>query len=189
MTVVVIGGLLGFLASSIPSPQDPATFWVGNYSSPWAVLAFLAGWSQRSRWAALVAGVGAEIACVTGFYGRFLFAGAPELGLPSSTPIMTVVVTDLAHWLGFVAPWMVVGFGAGALYGLLGRWWGESRAIIAGIALAAPFIAEPALWPLYLGFSKGPVILWVGEIVVGCAVFAWVVAVARRPPGRDRGAG
>jgi hypothetical protein len=45
-----------------------------------------------------------------------------------------------------------------------------------------PFIAEPALWPLYLGRSQGPVILWVGEIVVGLAVFAWAVAVARRRP-------
>ncbi len=36
------GVLLGWLMSSLPAPSSLTTFWVGNLSSPWAVLAFLA---------------------------------------------------------------------------------------------------------------------------------------------------
>src|SRR4051812_39257920 len=67
-----VGLLLGLVMSSIPAPSDVGTFWVGNVSSPWAVLAFGAGWAQRARVWAAAAGVAAEVACVAGFYGQFL---------------------------------------------------------------------------------------------------------------------
>ncbi len=46
MVVVLLGLaglLLGLFMSSLPAPSDVRTFWVGNFSSPWAVLAFVAG--------------------------------------------------------------------------------------------------------------------------------------------------
>jgi hypothetical protein len=150
------GMSLGLLMSSLPAPADVGTFWVGNFSSPWAVLAFLAGWSQRSRIWALAAGVAAEVACVAGFYGQFLVGEIVDprrLGFVTSTAPLTVLGTAVSQWLWFITPWVAVAVGAGVAYGLLGRWWGESRSIVAGIAIALPFMVEPAAWRVYDGFT------------------------------------
>ena len=179
------GLLLGRLMSSLPAPSTLATFWVGNLSSPWALLAFLAGGSQRSRIWAAAAGVAAEIACVAGFYGQFLVGDVVDprrLGFIDSADALTVVGTAVTQWLWFIAPWVVVAIGAGVVYGLLGRWWGESRSIVAVVAIALPFIVEPAAWRLYVGFGQGPPVLWITEVAVGIAILGWFVG-RRRPVG------
>jgi hypothetical protein len=174
------GALFGFSVSSIPSPSDPTVFWVANFSSPWAVLAFLAGWSQRSWLWAACAGMVADIACVVGFYFRFLTLDPSAFGLPRSTDVMTVALTSAGHWIVFVSPWIGLAIGAGLIYGSLGRWWGRSRSLIAGAAVAVPFVAEPLLWPIYDGFYKGPVFVWIAEVAVGLLLLSWVLIVWRR---------
>jgi hypothetical protein len=179
--------LFGFAMSSIPAPADVSTFWVGNFSSPWALLAFLAGWSQgRTAWAILTA-IGAEMSCVAGFYGRFLFGSfhPDSLGLPRDTAPLAVASLALGHWLSFVAPWMVVGIGAGVVYGVLGAWWAHSRSFVAGALVAVPFIVEPLIWPIYVGRVQGPALVWIGEVVAGAAVLA-TVALAWRRAGAQR---
>ena len=176
------GILLGLFMSSLPAPSDVGTFWVGNFSSPWAVLAFVAGWSQRSRIWAAAAGLAAEVACVAGFYAKLLFVDPDRLGLPHSTAPLTLIGTGASQWLWFIAPWVAVAIGAGVVYGLLGRWWGESRAIVAGVAMALPFIVEPAAWRVYVGFGQGPLVVWLVEVAVGIAILGWVIA-ARWPSG------
>jgi hypothetical protein len=178
------GALLGFLLSSIPSPHDTTVFWVGNFSSPWAVLPFLGGWSQRSWVWGACAGAAAEIACVMGFYARFLSFDPSRFGLSPSASQATVVATSVTHWVAFIAPWVLVAVGAGFVYGVFGAWWGRSRSIIAGVAVGIPFIAEPWLWPLRDGYFKGPLGVWVVEVAVGVAVFAWVAAAWRRDQAR-----
>jgi hypothetical protein len=182
------GLLLGVLMSSLPAPSDVGTFWVGNFSSPWAVLAFLAGWGQKSRIRAAVAGVAAEVACVVGFYGQFLVGAVVDprrLGFVDSTDALTLIRTAVSQWLWFIAPWVVVAIGAGVVYGLLGRWWGKSRSIVAGVALALPFIVEPAAWRVYVGFGQGPLVLWLVEVAVGIAILGWVIG--GRWPSKDGG--
>ena len=176
------GALLGLFMSSLPAPSDIGTFWVGNFSAPWAVLAFGAGWAQRSRLWAAIGGVAAEVACVAGFYAQFLVGPIVDprrLGLPPPTGL-TLIETSLSQWLWFIAPWVAVAIGAGVLYGLLGRWWGQSRSIVAGVAIALPFIVEPIAWRVYDGFARGPLVVWFVEIAVGIALLGWVL-VARRP--------
>ena len=170
------GLLLGRLMSSLPAPSDVGTFWLGNFSSPWAVLAFLAGWSQRSRIWAAAAGVAAEVACVAGFYVKLLFVDPDHLGLPPSTAPLALIGTGVSQWLWFIAPWVAVAIGAGVVYGLLGTWWRESRSIVAGVAIALPFIVEPAAWRVYIGFGQGPLVLWLVEVAVGIAILGWVIA-------------
>ena len=177
---VLAGALLGLFMSSLPAPSDIGTFWVGNFSAPWAVLAFGAGWAQRSRLWAAIGGVAAEVACVVGFYAQFLVVDPDRLGLLRSTGLLTVIETGLSQWLWFIAPWVAVAMGAGVLYGLLGRWWGQSRAIVAGVAIALPFIVEPVAWRVYVGFGQGPLVVWLVEIAVGITLLGWVL-VARRP--------
>jgi hypothetical protein len=178
------GLLLGGLMSSLPVPSTVSTFWVGNLSSPWAVLAFVAGLSQRSRIWAAAAGVAAEVACVAGFYVKLLFVDPDHLGLPHSTAPLTLIGTGVSHWLWFISPWVVVAIGAGVVYGLLGRWWGESRSIVPGAAIALPFILEPAAWRIYVGFGQGPIVLWFMEAAVGIAILGSVIA-ARWPRGNS----
>ena len=180
------GALLGLLMSSLPAPSDVGTFWVGNFSAPWAVLAFGAGWAQQSRLWAAVSGVAAEVGCVVGFYGQFLVGPVEDprrLGFFSSTDALTLIGTAVSQWLWFIAPWVAVAIGAGVVYGLLGRWWGESRSIVAGVAIALPFIVEPVAWRAYDGFGRGPLVFWLVEVGVGIAILGWVVASRSR--GRD----
>jgi hypothetical protein len=175
VSCALAGLLLGRLMSSLPAPSSVTTFWVGNLSSPWAVLAFLAGWGQRSRAWAATSGVAAEVACVAGFYVKLLFVDPDHLGLPHSTDVLALIGTGVSQWLWFIAPWVAVGVGAGVVYGLLGRWWGESRSIVAGVAIALPFIVEPAAWRAYVGFGQGPPVLWLAEVAVGIAILGWFV--------------
>jgi hypothetical protein len=177
------GALLGLFMSSLPAPSDTGTFWVGNFSAPWAVLAFGAGWAQRSKLWAAIGGVAAEVAIVAGFYGQFLvgdFADPRKLLGPEPYPgHLPFIETAVANWLSFAGPWLVLAIGAGVVYGLLGRWWGQSRSIVAGVAIALPFIVEPVAWRVYDGFAKGPLVVWFVEIAVGITLLGWVL-VARR---------
>ena len=178
------GALLGLFMSSLPAPSDIETFWVGNFSAPWAVLAFGAGWAQRSRLWAAIGAVAAEVAIVVGFYGRGLvgdFADPRNLLGPAPYPgLLPFIETAVANWLSFAGPWVVLAIGAGVLYGLLGRWWGQSRSIVAGVAIALPFLVEPVLWRVYDGFLKGPLVVWFVEIAVGITLLGSVLT-ARRP--------
>jgi hypothetical protein len=130
--------------------------------------------------------VAAEVACVAGFYGQFAVGDVVDprrLGLVDSTDALTLIGTAVSQWLWFIAPWVVVAIGAGVVYGLLGRWWGESRSIVAGVAIALPFIVEPAAWRVYVGFGQGPLVLWLVEVSVGLAILGWIIAARSR--GRD----
>jgi hypothetical protein len=171
------GALLGLFMSALPAPSDAGTFWIGNFSAPWAVLAFGAGWAQRSRLWAATGGVAAEVACVVGFYDpRFLVDDVFDPRLLGPDTLANVV----ARYLSVIAPWVVLAIGAGVLYGLLGRWWGQSRSIVAGVAVALPFMVEPVAWRIFGGFNKGPLVVWFVEVALGIAVLGWVL-VARRP--------
>jgi hypothetical protein len=185
---VLAGALLGVFMSSLPRPSDTATFYIGNFSAPWAVLAFGVGWAQRSKLSAVLVGVAAEVACLVGFYGqslvgdfqdpRRLLGGDPYPGLLQFTE--TVVTRWLSYYIG---PWFVMAIGAGVVYGLLGRRWGQSRSIVAGVALALPFFAEPFVWNMF--GPIGPLAVWAVEIAAGTAVLGWVLLARRRLAGHQ----
>jgi hypothetical protein len=46
--------------------------------------------------------------------------------------------------------------------------------------VAAGFVAEPMLWPLYNGFYKGPWFLWLAEVLVGLGIAVQVTVVWHR---------
>jgi len=181
---IVVGGLFGFGMSSIPSPHSMSVFWVGNFCAPWLVLSFLAGRTQASPNGAILAGVLTDIACVVGFYARFLRFDPMVLGLPAATPFFTIATTLLRSWLAFIAPWIAAALAGGAAYGLLGNWWGKRKSIAAGLAVALPFLAEPMLWPLKNGYYKGPWFIWAAEVVVGLSI-AFGVLHRQRAPDRQ----
>ena len=163
------GWVFGVLDSRIPMPSPSTVFWLGNLGSTWLVLPFLAGWVQRSRPWALVAGLLTSVASMVGF---FLLGGAWG---PAS--------------VAFVASWILVGALAGAVYGLFGESWGRSRALLDGLALALPFVMEPWAWSLGLGYSQGRLPVWYVETAVGVALLVWVVVASRRRAPPAEGAG
>jgi hypothetical protein len=182
---VLAGALLGVFMSSFARPSDTGTFYIGNFSAPWAVLAFGVGWAQRSKRSAVLVGVAAEVACVVGFYGQSLIVWFEDPGrLLGGDPypgLLQFTETAVTRWLSYyIGPWFVMAIGAGVVYGLLGRWWGQSRSIVAGAALALPFFAEPFAWRMYGGFLMGPLAVWALEIASGIAVLGWVLLARRR---------
>ncbi len=180
LSVCVIGGwLYGFATSHIPSPHVISVFWIGNLCAPWLVLAFFAGRTQSSaRWAVL-AGILTDVACAVGFYASFyalLFSlDAARLGLHPAAPVSTVITTWLRTWVSFTFFWVLAAVAGGALYGLLGNWWRRRRSIVAGLAIALPFVVEPVLWPLKNRYYQGPWFIWAVEVAVGLAIAVWVI--------------
>jgi hypothetical protein len=188
--------LFGYLMARLPVPDAPSAFWIGNFSTPWAVLAFLAGWSQRRTAPAMLAAVLAEVACVVGFYdlpGMLVSfcKGMPLeycLGAPQGTSPIWLELTLLQMWLrGSAGQWLIAGVGAGLVYGYLGAWWGRSRSLVPAALLALPFFVEPLAWQMYNGYLQGPAIIWLGEVIVGAGLLAAMVLVSRRQPLRGAG--
>lgn len=183
---VLAGFVYGLVVSHIPSPSTVGVFWVSNLSAPWLLLAFLAGWSQRSRLWAAVAGALTDVAAIAGFYLAFLLIdpGPGPFGRP--TPTLTRIAENMGSWLGFIAPWLAYAVVAGLVFGLLGWWWGRSRSLLAGAAVCLAFVLEPVAWTLYDGHLPRPAVIWIAEAVVGLAALAWLLTARRgRPVARS----
>src|ERR1035437_5306246 len=82
LLITLGAALFGYLMARLPAPDVPSAFWIGNLSAPCAVLAFLAGWSQRRPAPAMLAAVLAEVACVVGFYDLPGFLTSYCKGMP-----------------------------------------------------------------------------------------------------------
>jgi hypothetical protein len=172
------GLLYGVLIAQLPAPHDAHVFWVGNFVAPWLALPFLAGWPQLSRcWWAAAAGAVFDAACVLGFYGQFLFIDQHPGPRGQASPVLSRLPDNLDSFLRLAGPWLVAALATGAAFGALGYWWRHSRSLLAGVALALPFLAEPWIWRGALGYTKGSWLSWAGETAVGAAILA-AVAIA-----------
>ncbi len=165
---IAAGWTFGLLDSRIPMPHSSGVFWAGNLGAPWLVLPFLAGWTQRSRPWALLAGALTCGSAMIGFFG-------PGSGWGPASP-------------AFVAGWIAVGALAGGLYGRFGFTWGRSRVLLDGLALAVPFIVEPLAWSWGLAYSQGRLPIWDVEMAVGIVLLVWVVLASRRRAPAQRSA-
>ena len=193
LLITLGAALFGYLMARLPAPDVPSAFWIGNLSAPWAVLAFLAGWSQRRPAPAMLAAVLAEVACVVGFYDlpgmlTSFCKGMPLeycLGAPQGSSPIWLELTLLQMWLrGSAGQWLIAGVGAGVVYGYLGAWWGRTRSLVPAALLVLPFLVEPLAWQAYSGYLKGPTIVWLCEALVGAGLLAVMILVSRRLPLR-----
>ena len=175
LVVTALAGLMyGIFTVHLPAPDEVTVFWVGNFASPWLVLAFLAGWSQRSPIWAAAAGALADVAAVVGFYGSFLFLDNLD-PLQQSTPFLARAASNMGQWLGFVSPWLAIATLAGLSYGLIGYWWGRTRSVIAGVLVGLPFVLEPLGWTVIKGYLPHPYSIWIIEAVLGMGVLVWII--------------
>jgi hypothetical protein len=186
--VALAGAAFGKGISLIPAPETQQVFWVANLSSPWLVLSFLAGFSQRSlRWAA-GAGIVADVSCVMGFYAQFLSLDPQRFDLPRSAPLLNVAIVSTSDWLVFIAPWVLFAIGAGLLYGSAGYWWARTRSLIAVAMVTVPFLIEPLLWRIRLGYFQAPAVLWISEVSLGVLAFAVMARASSARLNRSRSA-
>lgn len=181
--------LFGYVMARLPPPDVPSAFWIGNFSAPWAVVAFVAGWSQRRVRPAILLAVLAEVACVVGFYDLpgmltgFCKAMPLEycLGAPQGTSPISLELTLFQMWLrGSAGPWLIAGVGAGVVYGYLGAWWGRTRSLVPAALLVLPFFVEPLAWQAYEGHLRGPAFIWGCEALVGASLLAVMILASRR---------
>ena len=118
---------------------------VGNISTPWLLVPFIAGTRcMRIRSAALV-GLLATTAALTGFY--LLTTAVVDLGDHG-------VIGDLRleFWGNHV--YFEGGLLSGPIFGALGGWWRQTQTIPASIVAGVLLMAEPLL--LLLGGAVGP---------------------------------
>jgi hypothetical protein len=173
-----VGGLYGWALAAVPLPEpSQSVFWVSNLASPWLVLGFLAGRAQRSAARAAATAVLTEVTGLMGFYSHFLVLHTGDPAAPPRT-LLPRIVGNLEGWFAFVAPWLPAAIAAGVVYGLLGQAWRRSRPLVAGLALAVPFVLEPWAWRLHTGFWEPPIALWFVETAVGLALLAGAAALA-----------
>jgi hypothetical protein len=180
LAITTAGFVYGLATSYIPMPGHGvvSVFWLGNLCAPWLVLAFVAGRLQ-STWAwSAAAGILVDVACVVGFYFRDFDVHARWSDDPNAPA--PGLATQVLHFLKIYDQWFAVALLGGAVYGALGWMWRRSRWLPAGLAVAAGFLAEPVLWPLYNGFYKGPWFLWAVEVGAGFVVAGCFVAASRR---------
>lgn len=182
VAVIVWGlvcGAFGIVLSLIPAPSGAGQFWVGNFAAPWLALAFVGGWLLCHRLWAPAAGAVCDTACVVGFYGHFLFIDEHRIRGRGSA-IASRVADNLSHWLVFIAPWVAVALVAGAAFGWLGARWARSRSVLAGVTLAVPFLVEPWVWSIGLGYTSGSWLPWAGETCVGLLILLCAMMARRQ---------
>ena len=161
LVIAGLAGAYGLAASYIPSPTDVETFWIGNTVAPWLMLAFWAGFTQRSLVRGAVAGALADVCAVVGFYGRSFVDGAAPL---------------------FMFKWMLVAVCVGMVIGALGSHCRKTGTAWPLVALAAAVAGEPAWRTVVEGFVLPTPAVWVVHLAVAAAIVAgarWIAAAAR----------
>jgi hypothetical protein len=118
---------------------------LGNLSTPWLLVPFIAGIRCVRRSPAAIVGLLATLAALAGFY------------------VLTTLVVDLGHHgllgdlrleLSANRGYFEGGLVAGPLFGGLGCWWRQTRTLPISIAAGVLLMAEPLV--LLLGDAVGP---------------------------------
>jgi hypothetical protein len=143
---------------------------LGNLSTPWLLVPFVAGTRCARRWPAVFVGLLATVTALAGFY------------------LFTTFVVDLGHHglvgdlrLEFAANrgYFEGGLVTGPLFGALGCWWRRTRTLPASIVAGSLLMAEPLV--LLLGGAVGPHHVLAGGNglpVVARMVWGWGLAAS-----------
>lgn len=153
--VVAFGAALFGAVELRLARHSPAEFWFGNSSAAWLLLAFVAG-AIAVRWRGAVAlGLLATMVALSAFYVSAEHLDAAGL-----------------EFTEYKARWFVLGLASGPVFGLLGHFWRRTRSRWAALAVATPFLVEPAAWVRHRGHLPGPNAAWQAEVVLGVALLA-----------------
>lgn len=201
LLAVALGYAYGWATSAIPSPDDPAVFWVANLAAPFVVLPFvLASWLGRRLtsgpaipvWLGAVTGAG----MVAGFYGVHRVGRDPAADPGQAETLSGAYLRWLSTFVlgrpGGI-PWLTIGVGAGCLAGVLAWLWTQRGSRWAGLLAVLPLIVEPLARitvgargiPLVGDYPRlpGNVAIWAVEAMVGVGAVWLVVRASAAPPG------
>jgi hypothetical protein len=142
---------------------------VSLLSAPWLLLAFLAGWTERSPRRAALLGAACTLAALIGY------------GLMTLSPIENAQLT-LASGVAFVRSGLGVFVGAivtGPLFGWFGYRWRNGRAWAGAAITAAAVLLEPSAHSA-IGSSIRFRTISTAEMAVGLVMVFYVAATAVR---------
>jgi Family of unknown function (DUF6518) len=142
---------------------------VSLLSAPWLLLAFFAGWAQRSAKRAVILGWGCTMAALAGYMAMTL--SPVEGAVVSTTEVRGLLVGQGAYVVG--------GLLTGPLFGWFGYRWRTRRDWKSALAAALVVCCEP-LAHAAAGTAVSFRGVWAAEVIVGLVMALYVLATARR---------
>jgi len=150
---------------------------LGNLSTPWLLVAFLAGTRSRRPGSGALLGFLVTISALAGFY--VLTSLVVDLGGRG-------VLDDFGRELRANRVYLASGVLSGPLFGALGAWWRTTRSLRASVVAGALMVGEPivmavvgVLSPVTLvGLNSISVTVYAAELTLGLVV----LLVARSRP-------
>src|SRR5437763_15583437 len=171
--LILLGALaFGLLAAWAKGPNTDGMSTIsqvradlGNVSTPWLLVPFLAGTRSRKAGAGALLGLAATMFALFGFY--LLTSLVVDLGHHG-------IIRDLGRELGANRIYLVSGILAGPLFGALGAWWRRTRLLGASVVAGAMLIGEPIVLA-----GLGALLPWaaVGRNAISIAVYATELAL------------
>src|SRR5881275_146458 len=107
---------------------------LGNVSTPWLLVPFLAGARSRKAGPGALLGLAATMSALFGFY--VLTSLLVDLGNHG-------IVQDLGRELEANRIYLASGLLSGPLFGALGAWWRRSRSLGASVVAGTLLVGEP----------------------------------------------
>jgi hypothetical protein len=138
-------------------------------SSPWLLVAFLAGWSQPTAKRAAVFGFVCTIAALVGYWTMTL--SPLEGAVVTVRGVRGLVVGQSAYGLGALV--------SGPLFGWLGYRWRSQPDLMSALAVSLSVCCEP-LAHAAVGTPINFDGVWAAEVVVGLLMMLYVIAAAQR---------
>jgi hypothetical protein len=138
-------------------------------SAPWLLIAFFAGWSQRTAKRAVGHGAACTLAALAGYWAMTL------------SPVEGAVVTaaGIRGLLAGQGLYAVGGLVSGPLFGWIGYRWRAQRDWRAGLAAALALCCEP-LAHAATGATVRFDAVWAAEVAAGLALVLYVAAATLR---------
>lgn len=175
--LLAAGAAFGVAVAAVKGQDAGVRSALGNTSAIWILVPFLAGWRCSTAARGALAGAATTLVALLGFY-------AAEAAILDLGPHPWYV--DLRLTLGSGRVYESWGLVSGPAFGALGALWGTRRLLVAPLAVAVAFAAEPLAARLAvdagLWGGDGPLSyrwLWVAEMLIGGAAIV-ALGVARR---------
>jgi Family of unknown function (DUF6518) len=119
---------------------------VGNLSTPWLLVAFVAGSAASRPWKGAILGLAGTMAALLGFYLlTSIFINVGGLDFPRNIP----------RELAVNRVYLEGGLISGIVFGALGAWWSRRRSVQASILVGAALMCEPLVLATIGQLSNG----------------------------------
>jgi hypothetical protein len=184
-TLLILAGafVFGVLAALVKGPDGGVSMVsrvrsdLGNLSTPWLLVPFIAGTQTRRSWGGVLLGFLATMSALLGFY--LLTSVLVDLGRPG-------LLDNFGRDFSANRVYFISGAVSGPLFGALGVWWRRTRSVGASVVAGALMMGEPIVLALIgvlvpataVGRNTVSIAVYATELALGLAL----VLVARSRP-------